>query len=178
MFDSSPISGLRTFASLKVADARGSFTNLFRLEDIEYSECWSGRSVSQVNISSNVLPGTIRGLHTQLPPYSDAKIVRCLSGKIWDVIVDLRRDSPTFGSHFSLTLSPESCNAVFIPEGCAHGFQTLSANSQVLYLHSAPWRPEYETGVRFDDPTLAIPWPLSPVNVSNRDLTLPFLCNY
>ena len=119
--------------------------------------------------------GTIRGLHLQGPPHSEAKLVRCLKGKVWDVAVDLRRDSATNGHWQAVELTPERCNALFIPEGCAHGFQVLQPGSELLYLHSGAWVPEMETGVRWDDPQLAIAWPLSPSEISDRDLSFLFM---
>ena len=170
---SSSIPGLHVINSLRVEDSRGSFLNIFRTANPEYLQSWSSRPVSQINISYNIERGTVRGLHLQEFPHADAKIVRCINGEVWDVVVDLRKDSPAFGCYYTIRLSSKLCNAIFIPEGCAHGFQTLLQDSEVLYLHSASWEPEYETGVRFDDPDLDIPWPLPPMNVSNRDLSLP-----
>jgi dTDP-4-dehydrorhamnose 3,5-epimerase len=94
---------------------------------------------------------------------------------VWDVAVDLRPGSPTWGCWQALELSPEQGNALLIPEGCAHGFQVLEPGSELLYLHSGAWVPEAETGVRFDDPQLAISWPLTPLGLSERDLALPLL---
>ena len=166
------IPDLRVIGSHRVEDPRGSFLNTFRSTEREYSDFWADRTVSQVNISSNIKSGTIRGLHFQKAPYSDAKIVRCIKGIVWDVIVDLRKDSPLFGSYYPITLSSQNL-AVFIPEGCAHGFQTLTNDCEILYIHSASWKPDYESGIRFDDPVLDITWPLPPLNLSQRDLSLP-----
>ena len=107
--------------------------------------------------------------------YTEAKLVRCLRGRVWDVVVDLRPDSVAFGCWHAVELYPDASNALLIPEGCAHGFQVLDPCSELLYLHSGDWIPSAETGVRFDDPQLAISWPLPPVGLSDRDLALPLL---
>ena len=101
--------------------------------------------------------------------------MQCVRGRVWDVAVDLRPDSATYSHWHAVELSPERANALLIPEGCAHGFQVLEPGSELLYLHSGNWVAEAETGVRFDDPQLAIPWPLQPRGLSERDLALPLL---
>jgi len=128
----------------------------------------------QENISKSY-KGVLRGLHYQSDLYAEAKLVRCIKGEIWDVAVDLREHSTTFGSWYSTKLSPDKGNTLFIPEGFAHGFQVLRPNSELLYIHSNIWIKESENGIRFDDPSLAINWPLEPSNISSRDLSLPFL---
>jgi dTDP-4-dehydrorhamnose 3,5-epimerase len=136
---------------------------------------WGVRPIAQVNLSRTEAVGTVRGLHLQAPPHSEAKLVRCLRGRIWDVAVDLRPGSATYGQWHAVELSPSAANALLIPEGCAHGFQVLEPGSELLYLHSGVWVSEAETGVRFDDRRLAIPWPLPPTGLSERDLGLPLL---
>ena len=98
--------------------------------------------------------------------------MRCLRGRVWDVAVDLRRGSPSFGRWHAVELSPAACNALVIPEGCAHGFQVLEAGSELLYLHSGDWVPQAESGVHCCDPQLAITWPLPPLGLSSRDQAL------
>jgi len=156
-------------------DHRGAFLNAFRLQDPAFAHAWGGRSIAQVNLSRTEAVGAVRGLHLQAPPHSEAKLVRCLRGRVWDVAVDLRAGSPTHGQWHAVELSPGAANALLIPEGCAHGFQVLEPGSELLYLHSGPWVPEAETGVRFDDPQLAISWPLPQMGLSDRDLALPLL---
>ena len=136
---------------------------------------WGDRGIAQVNLSRTEAVGTIRGLHLQAEPHSEAKLVRCLRGRVWDVAVDLRQDSATYGQWHAVELSPDQGNALLIPEGCAHGFQVLEPGSELLYLHSGAWEPEAETGVRWDDPTLAIAWPLPAGGLSERDCSLPRL---
>lgn len=156
-------------------DHRGSFLNVFRAEDSVFSDLWGSRNIAQVNLSKTERPAVVRGLHFQSAPYSEAKLVRCIRGRVWDVAVDLRCDSPTRGKWFATVLAPDLANALFIPEGCAHGFQVLEPDSEVLYLSSEAWVKESELGVRFDDPDLGIPWPLRPQGLSERDLALPLL---
>jgi dTDP-4-dehydrorhamnose 3,5-epimerase len=172
---STPITGVLELVAQPFSDQRGAFLNAFRAQEPAFAEVWGNRSVAQVNLSRTEAVGTVRGLHLQARPHSEAKLVRCLHGRVWDVVVDLRRDSVTYGEWYVVELSPSAANALLIPEGCAHGFQVLEPASELLYLHSGAWVPEAETGVRFDDPQLAIAWPLPPAGLSERDLKLPRL---
>lgn len=156
-------------------DQRGWFLNAYRREDSEHARCWGSRDICQINISQTDKIGSVRGLHLQRSPYTEAKIVRCIRGRIWDVVVDLRPNSKTHGQWYSAELAGKNGDALFIPEGCAHGYQVLESDSEILYIHSCSWVPEAETGVRFDDPELAIQWPLIPQGLSERDLALPLL---
>ena len=169
------ILGVFELAGQPFSDHRGVFLNAFRAQEPAFALSWGDRGVAQVNLSRTEAVGTIRGLHRQAPPHAEAKLVRCLRGRVWDVAVDLRPDSTTFGQWHAVELSLDQGNALLIPEGCAHGFQVLEPGSELLYLHSGPWVPEAETGVRFNDPGLAIPWPLPPLGLSERDLALPML---
>jgi dTDP-4-dehydrorhamnose 3,5-epimerase len=170
-----PIAGVLELVGQPFADHRGAFLNAYRIQEPAFADTWGDRPIAQVNLSRTEAVGTVRGLHLQAPPHSEAKLVRCLRGRVRDVAVDLRPGSATYGQWHSVELSPDAANALMIPEGCAHGFQVLDAGSELLYLHSGAWVPEAETGVRFDDPRLAIPWPLPPVGLSERDLGLPLL---
>jgi dTDP-4-dehydrorhamnose 3,5-epimerase len=172
---STPIAGVLELVGQPFADHRGAFLNAFRIQELAFAEAWGERPIAQVNLSRSEAVGTVRGLHLQATPHSEAKLVRCLRGRVWDVAVDLRTGSTTYGQWHAVELSPAAANALMIPEGCAHGFQVLEAGSELLYLHSGAWVPEAETGVRFDDPRLAIPWPLTPIGLSERDLGLPLL---
>jgi dTDP-4-dehydrorhamnose 3,5-epimerase len=129
----------------------------------------------QMNTSFSHAVGTLRGLHFQRPPMADAKIVRCIAGAVFDVIVDLRAGSETFGQWVSLELKAKNRNMVYIPAGFAHGFQTLLADTELLYLHSAPFSPEHDAGIHHSDPALSIEWPMPPAFVSPRDRSLPRL---
>lgn len=108
-------------------------------------------------------------MHFQHPPYAEVKFVRCLRGRVWDVAVDLRAGSPTFLRWHAEELSPENAHMLVIPEGCAHGFQTLEADTELLYLHTTAYTPGAEGGVRYDDPAIGIRWPLPAANISSRD---------
>lgn len=121
--------------------------------------------------------GTVRGLHYQRPPFAQAKLVRCLRGAIFDVAVDLRAGSPTFGRHASATLTGENRRALWIPEGFAHGLCTLAPDTEVLYLMSAEYSAAHEGAVRWDDPALAISWPERAPRLSARDRTAPLLAD-
>ena len=170
-----PIAGVLELLGQPFSDHRGGFLNAFRAQELSFTQAWGARPIAQVNLSRTEAVGAVRGLHLQAPPHSEAKLVRCLRGLVWDVAVDLRPCSLTRGQCHAVELSPESANALLIPEGCAHGFQVLEPGSELLYLHSGAWVPKAETGVRYDDPQLAIPWPLTPLGLSERDLALPLL---
>ena len=170
-----PIPGVLELVGKPFRDQRGAFLNAFRIQEPAFAEAWGERPIAQVNISRTEAVGAIRGLHLQASPHCEAKLVRCLRGRVWDVAVDLRPSSPTWGQWHAVELSPERANALLIPEGCAHGFQVLEPGSELLYLHSGAWVPEAETGVRWDDPQLAIDWPLPACELSERDRSLPWL---
>lgn len=172
---STPIPGLVELRSQAFMDHRGAFLNAFRAQEPSFAKSWGDRGIAQVNLSRTETVGAVRGLHLQSAPHSEVKLVRCLRGRVWDVAVDLRRDSPSIGQWHAVELSSGAANALMIPAGCAHGFQVLEPGSELLYLHSGAWVPEAETGVRFDDPQLAISWPLQPLGLSERDLALPLL---
>jgi dTDP-4-dehydrorhamnose 3,5-epimerase len=154
-------------------DQRGSFSRLFCVE--EKKSILNGRQILQINQSITGTIGAVRGLHFQYPPHAEMKIVRCLRGRVFDVAVDLRRGSPTFLKWTAIELTPENRLALIISEGCAHGFQVLEQNSELLYLHTALYSPSAEGAVRFDDPRVGIDWPLQPVDLSARDLAQPYL---
>ena len=156
-------------------DQRGAFTNAFRIQEPVFQKVWGNRSISQVNVSCTKSVGTVRGLHYQAGPYSEAKLIRCLRGRVWDVAVDLRINSPTYGTWHAVELSPNLGNALIIPEGCAHGFQVLEAESELLYLHSGAWMPKFEKGIRWNDAKIGVQWPEPVVFLSERDQELPLL---
>lgn len=172
---STPINGVFELVSQPFMDARGAFLNAFRAQEESFTYSWADRRIAQVNLSRSEDVGIIRGLHLQAAPHSEAKLVRCLHGRVWDVAVDLRKDSDTRGQWHAVVLSPKQGNALLVPEGCAHGFQVLEPGSELLYLHSGAWVPEAETGVRWDDPSLAITWPLPVTDLSPRDRSLSLL---
>ena len=172
---STPIQGVFELRTHPFVDSRGAFLNAFRAYDESFTGSWRNRAISQVNLSRTQAVGTIRGLHLQSEPHREAKLVRCLKGKVWDVAVDLRVSSSTYLQWQAVELSPQHCNALLIPEGCAHGFQVLEPDSELLYLHSGAWMPQAESGLRWNDPQLAITWPLRATQLSERDLSLPLL---
>lgn len=154
-------------------DERGGFARWFC--DTDLAEVLQGATIRQINHSHTVQRGSVRGMHFQYAPHAEKKIIRCLSGKIFDVVVDLRQGSPTFLAWRGFELEAGDDRALLIPEGCAHGFQALTDEVQMLYLHTAPYVPAAEGALRFDDPRIAIAWPLPPQNLSERDLQHPLL---
>jgi dTDP-4-dehydrorhamnose 3,5-epimerase len=167
------ISGVFLIENIHVTDSRGQFSRFFCKEEL--SPVLEGKEIKQVNHSCTKSVGAIRGLHYQSPPCAEMKFMRCLKGKVWDVVVDLRVDSPTFLEWYSEELDPSSNLTIVIPEGCAHGFQVLHADSELLYMHTEFYSPEHEGGLRYDDPKLKISWPLQPVDISERDLVHPLI---
>lgn len=154
-------------------DERGSFARSFCVD--EFAAAGIDFGVAQGNISFNKFSGTVRGMHFQLPPHAEAKVVRCTSGALFDVVVDLRPDSGMFGKWVGAELNADNRKAMYIPKGCAHGFQTLLDNTEVDYLMSERYVPEAASGVRFDDPAIGIEWPLAVSSVSARDSNWPDL---
>jgi len=114
-------------------------------------------------------------MHYQNPPAAEMKLIRCLKGRIFDVALDLRKNSETFMQWHAEELSPDNNNLLVIPEGCAHGFQVLEGGSELLYLHTQRYKPEHEGGIRFDDPSINIKWPLAPADISIRDQSHPLI---
>jgi dTDP-4-dehydrorhamnose 3,5-epimerase len=154
-----------------IDDARGRFCRLFCEQD--FASIRVGLHFSQINLSDSNSRGSVRGMHFQFPPAAEAKLIRCLRGSVLDVAVDIRVESPTFLQWHALQLSEDNNRAIFIPEGFAHGFQTLTDHAQLLYMHTAPWTPGCEGGLRYDDPRLAIAWPLPVTLVSEKDRNYP-----
>lgn len=153
------------------ADVRGFFARTWCCEEAE-AKGLKGRVV-QCSISFNTSKGTLRGMHYQAAPYEETKLVRCTMGAIFDVIIDLRRKSPTFEKHFHVMLSAENRRMLYVPEGFAHGFQTLLDNTEVSYQMSQVHMPEYSRGVRWDDPAFGIPWPEDQRIILERDRNYP-----
>lgn len=152
-------------------DERGFFARTWCRQ--EFAAHGMSVDMVQASVSHNRQAGTLRGLHFSQPPSKEAKLVRCERGRIHDVVVDLRPDSPAFLTHFALVLDDESRNALYIPAGIAHGFQTLVANSEVLYMMTEFYRADLGGGARFDDPTFAINWPLPVTSIIERDRAYP-----
>jgi dTDP-4-dehydrorhamnose 3,5-epimerase len=167
------IEGVQEIRRLPFGDHRGRFLNVYRRED--WQEIWGDRPIEQLNLSQSPRPGTIRGLHLQRGFPAEVRLVTCVQGRVWDVAVDLRPESPSRGRWHAVELSAEAGNSLLIPTGCAHGFQVLESHSQLLYVHAAAYRPQDETGVRWNDPDLGVAWPLEPTEMSERDRLLPLL---
>lgn len=149
-------------------DARGSFTRVFCAETLPLK-----KPLVHINHSVTAQAGTVRGLRYQVAPALEAKVVRCLRGKTFDVIADLRAGSPTFLQTFGTELTPDK--ALFVPEGFAHGFQTLAPDCEVMYMTTAAYNKDCERSVRYSDPRLAIRWPLPVAGLSPHDAEIPFL---
>jgi len=154
-------------------DNRGAFARLFC--DHELSALLGERKIVQINHSITTIKGTIRGLHFQHAPAAEMKIIRCLKGRVFDVAVDLRAGSKTFLKWHGEKLDADNAKAFVIPEGFAHGFQTLEPDTELLYLHTSHYQPELERGLRYDDPCIAIEWPLPVTELSNKDREQSFI---
>lgn len=166
---STPIIDLVVVETNVFSDERGTFSRLFC--EKEFLQIFAHRKIVQINHSCTKTVGAVRGLHFQRLPHAEMKLVRCVKGRIFDVAVDLRLNSPTYMHWYSQELSPENNLMMIIPEGFAHGFQVLEPNSELIYLHTAFYTPGAEGGLKFDDPMLDISWPLKPVDVSIRDMS-------
>jgi dTDP-4-dehydrorhamnose 3,5-epimerase len=170
-FTSTALAGVVIVEIEPLADERGLFARSFCAT--EFEKAGLNPRFTQCNISSNRLKGTLRGMHYQAEPHAETKLVRCTRGRIFDVAVDLRPDSPSFKHWFGLELDAEKRNALYIPEGCAHGFQTLTDEAEVFYQMGADYVPGAGRGVRWNDPAFGIDWPLPPVALGERDATYP-----
>jgi dTDP-4-dehydrorhamnose 3,5-epimerase len=168
-----PIDGLKVIERTAIGDNRGFLARIFCANQLK-STGWQ-KPIAQINQTVTKKMGTVRGMHFQNPPHAEMKLVSCLQGEIWDVVVDLRKDTPTFLKWHAEKLSAENCRALLIPEGFAHGFQTLTDDCEILYLHSAPYVREAEAGIRPNDPYLDISWPLKFFEISTRDAEHPLL---
>lgn len=168
-----PIPDLLIAQSGMHKDGRGAFARLFCEQELS---CALGqRKIVQINHSCTEAVGTVRGMHFQRAPHAEMKLVRCLKGKVWDVVVDLRPTSAAYKRWFAQELSPQNAYLMVIPEGFAHGFQVLEAGSELLYLHTAAYNPDAEGGVRYDDPELGIAWPLPVNDISHRDASHAYI---
>jgi len=172
-FIEAPIAGAYVIELEPFQDERGLFARTFCQQ--EFSKIGFHRQIVQINHSLTRQKGTIRGIHYQLPPASEIKIIRCIQGIVFDVMVDIRAGSPTFKQWYGVELSKENMRMVYIPEGLAHGFQTLTDNAELIYHHSALYNPTHEHGLRFDDPALTISWPLPIGDISPKDQSCPLI---
>jgi dTDP-4-dehydrorhamnose 3,5-epimerase len=154
-----------------IGDERGFFARSWCAA--EFAENGIMDAFVQENLGFSTRPGTLRGLHFQRTPHAEAKLVRCTRGAVWDVALDLRPDSSAAGRWVGVELSAENHRMLSVPEGCAHGYVTLTPDAEVRYMTSRPYAPEASDGVRYDDPAFAITWPVEVTVVSERDRTWP-----
>lgn len=173
IFHETPLQDARLIELEKRGDARGFFARAF-CED-EFTAVGCEPRFVQMNNSLTAKKGTLRGLHYQLPPSGEVKLVRCIRGALWDVIVDLRPDSPTHLKWFGAELDDENRRMMYVPRGFAHAFITLADNTEAMYLVSHRYDPARERGVRWNDPAIGINWPIEPVEVSDKDSSWPNL---
>ena len=168
-----PIQGLMVVETEPYKDHRGAFARFFCRDELK--GVVGSRQIVQINYSRTDVVGSVRGLHYQLHPHSEMKLIRCINGKVWDVAVDLRTGSPTYLKWHAEVLSKDNARLMVIPEGFAHGFQVLEGESELLYLHTAFYTPLAEGGVQPTDPKLAVHWPLPVQDLSDRDRSHPLL---
>lgn len=167
IFTPTPLGGSYLIDPAPHVDSRGWFMRTYSKDEFEQID-HRGEWV-QMNHSCTAKKGALRGMHFQLPPYGEIKLVRCIRGTIFDVIVDIRKGSATFMHWFGAALSGDNKRMMYIPMGFAHGFQTLTEDCELIYLHSEKYTPGFEGGLRYDDPALAIAWPLAAIDLSERD---------
>lgn len=166
-FEETKLMGSYVVDILAAADERGWFARTFCIDEfrkIGFTANWM-----QINHSFTNKTGTVRGMHYQLPPFTEIKLVRCIAGSVFDVIIDLRKESDTFLKWFGTELSADNKKMIYIPEGFAHGFQTLTDNCELIYHHSQFYEPGSEAGIKYDDPAINIQWPNTVTNISKRD---------
>lgn len=167
IFTETPVKGAYLIDLEKRGDERGFFARVFCKE--EFVAHGLETDFVQINNSLSAAKGTLRGMHYQLPPAAEVKVVRCVAGALWDVVLDLRPDSPSYGRWFGTELSAVNRRMMYAPKGLAHGFVTLAPDTEAFYLVSAFYAPELERGVRWNDPRFAIEWPMEPVVISDKD---------
>jgi dTDP-4-dehydrorhamnose 3,5-epimerase len=173
IFHELPIQGSYFIELDKKEDERGFFARSFCSE--RFRECGLIDQFVQHNVSWNRKKGTLRGMHYQEAPYGEAKLIRCIQGAIYDVFIDMRPKSPTYKQWFGKELSSKHHALLYIPAGCAHGFQTMKDDTEVLYQSSCCYTPHAERGIRWNDPAFKVQWPLTPTIVSAKDRNHPLL---
>ncbi|HUD10010.1 MAG TPA: dTDP-4-dehydrorhamnose 3,5-epimerase [Patescibacteria group bacterium] len=166
-----PLNGLKIIEPDQFEDNRGYFLKSF--EKKVFSEQEIDFTIVQINHSFNLAKGTLRGMHFQVEPFAQAKLVFCQRGKAFDVAIDLRKDSATYKKWYGLELSQETKQILYIPKGFAHGFQTLEDNTEVIYFISNEYSKEHESGVKWNDPVFAVNWPLEPTVIADKDKNWP-----
>jgi dTDP-4-dehydrorhamnose 3,5-epimerase len=171
LFHQTPLEGARLIELEKRGDDRGFFARFFC--EREFEKAGLVNKFVQVNNSLSAKRGTLRGMHYQLAPAAEVKIVRCLQGALYDAIVDMRPNSPTFGKSFGAELTPENRLMMYVPRGFAHAILTLADNTEALYLVSDFYAPEQERGLRWNDPRFQVEWPIEPTEISDKDAAWP-----
>jgi len=174
-FTETRLSGSYVIEFDKLVDERGFFARSYDSE--KFKNLNLNQKIVHCNVSFSYKKGTIRGMHYQISPYEESKLIRCTKGKVLDVIIDLRENSNSKFESFSVELDSSKHNMLYVPEGFAHGFQTLEDNSEVFYQNSEIHMPEFERGVRFDDPFFNIEWPINEKIVSEKDRSWPLVSN-
>ena len=172
IFRETTLKGAFVIEMEKFEDKRGFFARAWCQKEVEANGLVS--RVAETNISFNKRRGTLRGMHYQVAPYEQVKLVRCTAGVIYDVIIDMRPDSPTFRKWTGVELTAENYTMLYVPENFAHGFQTLENNTEVTYQVSQFYSPESERGVRYDDPVFQVEWPLPVEVISEKDIAWPY----
>ncbi|GAB6038067.1 dTDP-4-dehydrorhamnose 3,5-epimerase [Fundidesulfovibrio butyratiphilus] len=173
-FTALPLSGAYLVEPTPFRDERGFFSRIHCAKELQEATGQT-KPIAQINHSRTEEPGSIRGMHYQLPPYAEMKIIKCVRGAVFDVIIDLRKDSPTFLHWCGEILSADNLHLMVAPEGFAHGFQSLEPGSEVIYFVTEPYAAGKEAAVRFDDPRIGIKWPLPVTVVSQKDRATPDL---
>ncbi len=168
-----PIAGLQVLQRKPIGDNRGYLERMFCMDELQ--SLVSSRQIAQINHTLTARRGTVRGMHFQKSPHAETKFVSCLWGEVFDVAVDVRADSPTFLQWHAELLSADNHKTLVIPEGFAHGFQTLSDDCELLYFHTAVYQPAAEAGLHAEDPRLGIRWPLPVSGLSLKDAAHPFV---
>lgn len=174
-FEKTELEGVRIVEATPAGDERGYFARTFC--EREFDEAGLHTRFVQHSRSCSLLKGTLRGMHFQAEPMSEIKLVSCVRGAVYDVVVDLRRDSSTYRRWMSVELTEANQRQLYIPEGCAHGFMTLCDEVVVNYLISAFYRPELARGIRYDDPAIGVEWPAPPTVISQKDLNWPLVAD-
>ena len=169
------LQGAHTIELEPFADQRGLFARLFCSQ--EFQKINHHQHIVQINHSINYKKGALRGMHYQKAPKAEIKILRCVHGAVYDVIIDIRKDSPTFLKWHGEILSGENMRMMYVPKGFAHGFQTLETNSELLYFHTEFYNPEFEGAISYDEPQVSIKWPKDVTEISERDKHHPYLDN-
>jgi len=171
LFQETPLQDAYLIELERKGDDRGFFARFFC--EKEFASAGLTTGFAQVNNSLSAKKGTLRGMHYQLQPSAEVKVVRCIKGALWDCIADLRPDSPTFGKWFGAELNEDNRAMMYVPRGFAHAILTLSDNTEALYLVSDFYNPQTERGLRYNDPWLNIEWPIDPVEISAKDAAWP-----